>query len=144
MNRNHLFKAKRVDWRSLPKEKWWVEGDLIHEPYGTTIRYCAKANKKKYTKMVAVVVDPETVCECTFTADKNNKNIYEADIVKRESFGGNVVGKVVWFDIGFCGFMLKCGNTYYHIGKGEHTGRADGDEIIGNIFDNPELLKEEK
>lgn len=28
MNRNHLFKAKRVDWRSLPKEKRIIQRQL--------------------------------------------------------------------------------------------------------------------
>lgn len=28
MNREILFKAKRIDWRTLPKEEWWVKGLL--------------------------------------------------------------------------------------------------------------------
>lgn len=28
MSREILFKAKRKNWRELPKEEWWVEGDL--------------------------------------------------------------------------------------------------------------------
>lgn len=29
MNREILFKAKRIDWRDLPKEQWWIEGHYI-------------------------------------------------------------------------------------------------------------------
>ncbi len=88
MSREHLYKAKRVNWRELPKEKWWVEGDLIHEPYGTVIQYyedeikdkgnCAKTSKKKRIK---VVVEPETVCEYTGLTDKNGRKIFENDLI---------------------------------------------------------------
>lgn len=33
MNRQILFKAKRTDWEELPKDQWWVEGDLLHTRY---------------------------------------------------------------------------------------------------------------
>ena len=33
MNRQILFKAKRKDWEELPKDQWWVEGDLLHTRY---------------------------------------------------------------------------------------------------------------
>lgn len=33
MNRKILFKAKRKDWEDLPKDQWWVEGDLLHTRY---------------------------------------------------------------------------------------------------------------
>ena len=74
--------------------------------------------------------------------DKNGKGIYEGDIVKRKTFCDYVIGQVVWLDIGFCGFMLKCGNSYYHIGKSEHTGISVCDEVIGNVYENADLLKE--
>lgn len=31
MEDRYLFKAKRIDWRELPKEKWWVEGYLFDD-----------------------------------------------------------------------------------------------------------------
>jgi len=33
MNRQIIFKAKRKDWEELPKDQWWVEGDLLHTRY---------------------------------------------------------------------------------------------------------------
>lgn len=83
----------------------------------------------------------ETVCQYIGIEDKNKKSIFERDIIKRKIFGDFIIGEVVWLDTGFCGFYLKCGNRYYPIGKSEHSGRSECDEIIGNIFDNPELLK---
>ncbi len=86
-------------------------------------------------------VDPETVCQYTGLTAKNGKKIFEGDIVNRKVFNEFIVGQVVWFDIGFCGFYLKCGNGFYPMGKDEETGSSSCDEIIGNIFDNPELLE---
>ena len=37
MNREILFKAKRKDWEELPKDQWWVEGDLLHMRYGDIV-----------------------------------------------------------------------------------------------------------
>ena len=74
--------------------------------------------------------------------DKNRKEIYEGDIIKRKMFDDYIIGKVVYLDIGFCGIMLKCGSNYYHIGKSEHTGISDCDEVIGNVHENADLLKE--
>lgn len=73
--------------------------------------------------------------------DKNGKEIYDGDIVKRKTFCDYVIGQVVRLDIGFCGFMLKCGSGYYHIGKNEHTGISDCDEVIGNVYENADLLE---
>lgn len=90
-----------------------------------------------------VEVNLETVCQYTGMPDKNDKKIFEGYIVKRELFEGNfIVGQVVRFDIGYCGFYLKHGNSYYPMEKDEHTGNSSCDEVIGNIFDNPELVSE--
>lgn len=74
--------------------------------------------------------------------DWNGRKIFEWDIVKKELMQGPAVGQVVWFDVGFCGFYFKIGNSYYPIGKEEHSGIDDCDKVIGNIFDAPHLLKE--
>lgn len=150
MSREHLYKAKRVNWRELPKEEWWVEGDLVHEPYGTAIQYyedetkgkgnCAKSSKKKRIK---VVVDPETVCEYTGLTDKNGRKIFENDFVScRQYIGGNWVEYCIergYVEMKHGAFGLHRKQGYYRPFK---DWLEDYEyEVIDNIFDNPELLE---
>ena len=65
--------------------------------------------------------------------DKNGKEIYEGDIYHQGD--KNILYVVVWHDTSFIGKQLKsssyAGLTYW----------LDRIEVIGNIYDNPDLLK---
>ena len=39
MSREILFKAKRKNWRELPKEEWWIEGNLITDEMDADVAY---------------------------------------------------------------------------------------------------------
>lgn len=145
MSREHLYKAKRVDWRELPKEEWWVEGDLIHEPYGTVIQYyeneikdkgnCAKTKKRKRIK---VVVEPETVCEYTGLTDKNGRR-FEGYIFQA-SDGDYIQRYIIVWSGDSLEWSAECiGNPDGTLPLSEF--RVGEIEVIGNIFDNPELLE---
>ena len=73
--------------------------------------------------------------------DKNGKEIYEGDIVKDNTYG---VGKIVWlnqmagYDIDFGEKKLIEDMLDYD--KVEEYFKTDT-EIIGNIYENPELIK---
>lgn len=78
--------------------------------------------------------------------DKNGKEIYEGDIV--EGFSRN--GVVEWFDnlnwdsggSPHSGFYCKEWFEYNEPGcLSYHDGFIDECEVIGNIYENPELLK---
>lgn len=82
------------------------------------------------------ICDASTICQCTGLTDKNGKKIWENDIVRTNR--GRLCS-VVWFaSPRYQGFDLKpieCKNpppTQWDLWKDL--------EVIGNIFDNPELL----
>lgn len=130
--REILFRGKHIHALSGNEnlDGRWIEGYLSDKNYINSTELDGE-----------FLVDAETVCQCIGVPDKNRKLIFEKDIVRRERFGEFIIGEVVWFDIGFCGFHLKCGNSYFSMGKDEDTGISAIDEVIGNIFDDFELLE---
>lgn len=134
--REILFRGKREDNRE------WVEGSLSFE-YGEATQ---DGNRKVDYRILGMRCDcdyviPETVGQYTGLTDKNGKKIFEGDIVKDHESG--LYGEVVFataqdgFD-GISGFMVDDIND----GLQNYNGFWHFVEIIGNIHDNPELLKE--
>ena len=131
--REILFRAKRL------KDKIWVEGSLlvldadsgyffITQPYKSASTLPVKDLIYNHTHLV----DPKTVCQYTGRTDKNGVKIYEGDIVKDDI----IFGTVVWDDP-YIGFVIND----IHDGHQEYSSWWNGLEVVGNIFDNLELLK---
>lgn len=120
MNDRYLFKAKRID------NGEWVEGLL-------TIMWGQLHIINPNDENTAYPIDPSTICQCTGLKDKNGKLIWENDILN----SGNLVVK--WREelASYC--LTKKGWMYQHF-FGEAVDACDC-EVIGNIFDNPELLE---
>lgn len=101
-----------------------------------------------------VKINPDTVGQFTGLHDKNGKEIYEGDILRGDEYPFNCDGvdnylaEVVWAD-NVCGFYRithkKANSTVRGISHGNWSELDEEDiksfEIIGNIHDNPELLK---
>lgn len=90
-----------------------------------------------------IPIDPSTLCRFTGKFDKNDKPIYEHDIVKTK-YGRLCM--VEWFDSdSYCGFDLKPICTTDNLEKqppSEYFLWFQGDiEVVGNIFENEDLLK---
>ena len=83
---------------------------------------------------------PETVGQYTGLTDKNGKRIFERDICNCRKF--ECVGKIEWceYDASF-DFYVLCGGGVYD--SENLYDYADELEIIGNCYDNPELLEVE-
>jgi len=93
-------------------------------------------------------VDPETIGEYTGLKDKNGKEIYEGDILEKSNglpMTGSpprykIVGSVkkVIFHEGAFRLTTSLTSKKYHL-MSQYI-RYYGFEVIGNIYENPELL----
>ena len=120
--REILFRGKRID------NGEWVEGGFIPSLNG----------KRFYVGNMfeCVEIIPETRCEYTGLTDKNGTKIFERDIVKVSNMGSTYYARIEWdnssfwvvnHDIQIPNYLGEISKTYL--------------EVVGNIHDNPELLK---
>ena len=145
MKERYLFKAKRID------NGEWEIGSLIALPTGE-YEISNKCNNPPdcdhmWDKVVIThKVEPSTICQCTGLKDKNGNLIWENDIIKvygdTDDFGNDLFYfyKVVWNKDLCCWWLSDIytqEDEYLYIYLKEI-------EVIGNVFDNPELLKEVK
>lgn len=73
--------------------------------------------------------------------DKNGVEIYEGDIVETV-YNGEVFAGVVVYDLSEVDFKVTDGKEKY--GRNfQYLAGNDENEVLGNIYENPELLKEE-
>ena len=123
MKREIKFRGKRID------NKKWVYGFLADEEY---------INDIDSIDLSSIEVDIDTVGQFTGLFDKNGKEIYEGDIIK-----GFDITIEVWYSEDracFIAEMKEPQNDMMDILGGYDTERM---EIIGNIYDNPNLIKKE-
>ena len=109
----------------------WEQGDLFNFfDYGTFI------HDGRYH---SVKVIPETIGQYTGLTDKNGKKIFEGDIV-RIGFEDKIweTAREVVFEEGQWFFKDNTKTQKSYIGAWGNSVV----EVIGNIHDNPELLKE--
>lgn len=127
MSREILFKAKRAD------NGEWVTGYYFKAGEKSMILCFFTNETGLYYEMYEI--DSETVCQYTGLTDKNGKKIWENDIVR---CGRNIV--VSW-DEHFASWCLTRKGWLYKHFFGESQNPEDC-EVVGNIFDNPDLLEE--
>lgn len=145
--REILFKAKCKNWKELPNEQWWVEGYYAELGIGENKKYYIIQNgalpqlfKNQDQNMyfIDVEVEPSTLCRHTGLTDKNGKKIWENDIVSIYDCRPGLVVK-------FKDFSWQCRNENfgkYYLHRLENNSLKY--EVIGNVFDNPELLEQEE
>ncbi|MGN8944821.1 YopX family protein [Bariatricus sp. HCP28S3_E4] len=125
MNDRYLYRAKHVHAFDVNKKHdGWVYGFLYCENY----IYSPELGTEK-------LIDPSTICQCT-----GLKKLFEKDIVKRTDIhkvGEPSIG-IVEYDVENTAFVI------HWIDKEKYSPMypwKDKIKVIGNIFDNPELLE---
>lgn len=134
-----LFKGKQIDGGE------WVEGTYYHQTefYGDSIDESYIISSKDVLEdnmMIFYEVIPETVGQYSGKDDANGEKMFEGDIVKGLFFHSDSVLSVVTFKDGAFGLewnrgTVKTFSAFASICNVRY-------EKIGNIHDNPELLKE--
>ena len=140
MEDRYLCKARPIGTR-----KQWVTGFYAVLGEKTVI---IEKEPEKYHDIEAgkiscgneiVEVIPKTVCQCTGLKDKNGKLVWENDIVMTVYDGNEHIYQVVW-DESELDFKATNGKENYE-SNFEYLPCCDEIEILGNCFDNPELLE---
>ena len=151
MNDRYLFRAKRID------NGEFVIGSLVlsddaDEEYKAIIIPSVNSNmftRESYNEDLGFEnwyrVESSTICQCTGLKDKNGNLIWENDVVgfwdtystENGRAEMDCIGKVVWDDetISFQVTNRLSAESYEVL---------DECSVIGNIFDNPELLESEE
>ena len=134
--REILFRAKRID------NGEWVEGYYTKLKWCNNIIYVAIPDEAEidsgYSLYESYEINPETTCQYTGLKDKNGNRIWENDIVRIKNSMDEGIGNIEFY-----------GGMWYVDGEPSNSLHDiveydDGElEVIGNIFDNPELLKGE-
>lgn len=123
--REILFKAKRIDngeWVCGFLVPMWGQMHIIDRDFENT----------------AYPIDESTICQYTGLTDKNGKRIWENDIVR---LGEDEDLLIKWSER-YAGWCLSQNKWMFEHFFGEAVDEGTC-EVVGNIFDNPELLKGE-
>lgn len=127
MEDRFLFRGKRKD------NGEWTEGFLLKRWDGLWIF--------SIDEKFADLIIPSTLCQCTGLKDKNGKLIWENDIIECKDGKHNFQTQIEW-DAYCAGFIFQDTETSA-VGLDAITenGLYSESKVVGNIFDNPELLE---
>ena len=135
MNREIKFRGKRIE------DGEWVHGDLLHICGGCIIYHGSQTESQLIEDRPNLAVElymdevspvySDTIGQFTGLYDKNGKEIYEGDILRE---GKDVFIEVVYDAPQFC---YKDNDFGY-----KFLNHPENFEVIGNIYDNKELLEE--
>lgn len=127
MSREILFRGKRID------NGEWVEGYLLQISESSLIFNFSEEDGQLFHNLYEL--ESETVCQYTGLVDKNGMKIFEGDILKGNNDGTTETGDVS-FEEGAWNVIGDIQEHLYSLGDFYNYTF----EVIGNIFDNPELI----
>lgn len=160
--------VREIKFRGYCKStKGWLYGNLVHYKEGFDMIYYQKPNE---SYMYGDVVDIKSIGQYTGLKDKNGKEIYEGDILRVEEFKNEsasiekseefyevfdledmkgekireYITPVCWEDSAFVMSVLQENDTYLDVLYGDMRMSFPIFifEVIGNIYDNPNLVEQ--
>lgn len=140
MEDRFLFKAKRIDNGD------WVQGSCVYT-FAPSKGYVVGIMVESYFIVEEngniISIDKNTICQCTGLKDKSGKLIWENDIVDRKETYSEIVKYKDgdWISDYSHAHNKEAGSDYCNLGF--YVQERKCVEVIGNIFDNPELLESE-
>ena len=164
MNREILFKAKRKDngewvegyYCKLDETTYCISEDYERYPVPTHhyILHETMTDWGLPNRFLQIEIDPDTLSQYTGLTDKNGKRIWENDILRYSyDYDGSPflkdgeeikyrVGAVFWSE--WRGSWAVCGRGNKKCTNNDglkYNRNPNRAEVIGNIFDNPEVLE---
>ena len=138
MEDRYLFKAKFDD------SDRWAKGQLVevNDTYLIIPNHASKILAGWFSTSNIIEVKKDTICQCTGLKDKNGKLIWENDVVRVTINGGSTICRCAFADT-VAQFQLWQEHTIKRTSTVLNLGNYEC-EVIGNIFDNPELLESEE
>lgn len=145
---------REIKFRGRDIEGKWLYGDLINSKINSTpTAFIFPADAPNSYDRYSV--NPNTIGQFTGLKDKNGKDIYEGDIVRKKEIGGygyEYIGVVRYYEKD-CRYAIDITATnefstreLFTVGEsvindGYCTIKYTTEyEILGNVYDNPELL----
>lgn len=139
MQDRYLFRGKRIDngeWVIGNRIDDGVTGQVFIHAVGNSVNESDKVGEEGCLQFVAFEVAPSTICQCTGLKDKNGKLVWENDIVEyRDCTTERYV--VAYENDKACFEYQQYGCSIMNFDEMSSVEV----EVVGNVFDNPELLE---
>lgn len=137
--REILFRGKSIE------DNKWVYGDLIREKKSFG-KICTRIYRTTNNGWELIDVDSKTVGRFTGLTDDNGNKIFEGDIIRVKSLDWDYeyTTKVYYSSHTLCVNICSQDYDYTSIGFANDIWDEENSVVyvIGNIYDNPELLEE--
>lgn len=147
MSREILFRGKRID------NGEWIEGYYFKANEKHMILNFTVQKNELYHNMYEI--EPNTVCQYTGLTGKNGKKIFEGDILRGFQYPFchdeeyNYYAEIIFAN---CSFMIYTHKNPSSCVRGISDGNtelmecwvSEDWEVIGNIYDDPELLEDKE